>query len=204
MTLFATLFVPILQMFLLGFAIDTNVRHVHTVIYDQAGTQESRTLLQRFETSDDFTIIARVFSDEELHQALVAGKARVGIKIPQDYSRRLEAGETAQLLVVVDGTVSSIAGEAVNVSNGLALRESLERALGDRRLPVEVRPQVLFNPDTRSPNFFLPGLVVVLCQMMATMLAANAIVREKENGTLEQLYMTPVRPGELVLGKMLP
>jgi ABC-2 type transport system permease protein len=204
MTLFFTLFVPILQMFLLGYAIDTNVRHVRTVIFDQAGTQESRALLQRFETSEDFTIVARVFSDAEMNRALVAGTARVGIKVPEDYSARLQAGETAQLLVIVDGTVSSIAAEAVNVSNALALSESLDRALGDRRLPVEVRPRVLFNPDTRSANFFLPGLVVILCQMMATMLAANAIVREKENGTLEQLYMTPVQRGELILGKMLP
>ena len=135
---------------------------------------------------------------------IVAGKARVGIVIPEDYSRQLEAGETAQILVLVDGTESSIAAEAVNVSNAIALRESLERVLGDRPLPVEARPRVLFNPDTRSANFFIPGLMVVMCQMMATMLSANAIVREKEMGTLEQLFMTPVRRGELILGKMAP
>src|SRR5262249_43170049 len=92
----------------------------------------------------------------------------------------------------------------VNVSNALALQESLDRALGGRALPVEARPRVLFNPDTRSPDFFIPGLMVIVCQMMATMLAATAIVREKENGTLEQLFMTPVQRGELILGKMLP
>ena len=106
--------------------------------------------------------------------------------------------------MLVDGTESSIAAEAVNVSNAIALRESLARILGDRPLPVEARPRVLFNPDTRSANFFIPGLMVVMCQMMSTMLSANAIVREKELGTLEQLYMTPVRRGELILGKMMP
>jgi ABC-2 type transport system permease protein len=203
-TLFFTLFVPVVELFMLGYAIDTNVRHVRTVICDQAGTQESRVLLQKFENSQDFDIVARVFSDEELSRAIVAGKARVGIKIPSDYSKQIEAGRTAQILVLVDGTESSIAGEAVNVSNAIALRESLEHALGDRQLPVEARPRVLFNPDTRSANFFIPGLMVVMCQMMATMLSANAIVREKENGTLEQLFMTPVRRGELIVGKMFP
>src|SRR5262249_38545164 len=146
----------------------------------------------------------QVWNDQDASELIVAGKARIGIVIPEDYSRRLEAGETAQILVLVDGTESSIAAEAVNVSNAITLRESLTRILGQRQLPIEARPRVLFNPDTRSANFFIPGLMVVMCQMMSTMLSANAIVREKELGTLEQLYMTPVRRGELILGKMSP
>ena len=194
-TLFFTLFIPILELFMLGYAIDTNVRHVRTVVFDQAGTQESRQLCcSGSRTPRTSRSSARVFTDEELSQAIVAGRARVGIKIPSDYSRRLQAGQTAQVLVLVDGSESSVAAEAVNVGNAIALRESLERVLGGKPLPVEARPRVLFNPDTRSANFFIPGLMVVLCQMMAIMLSANAIVREKEKGTLEQLFMTPVRP----------
>src|SRR5262249_111503 len=117
-------------------------------------------------------------------------------------ARRLLPGEPAQVQILVDGTVSSVAGEAVNVGNALMLRAALQTALDGKALPVEARPVVLFNPDTRSPNFFIPGLMVVLCQMMAITLAANAIVREKEKGTLEQLFMTPVRAGEVLLGKM--
>jgi ABC-2 type transport system permease protein len=135
---------------------------------------------------------------------IVAGIARVGLVIPEDYSRQLAAGETAEILILVDGTESSIAGEAVNVGNAIALRESLLRVLGQQPLPIAAKPRILFNPDTRSANFFIPGLMVVMCQMMSTMLSANAIVREKELGTLEQLYMTPVRRGELILGKMTP
>src|SRR5436309_1221684 len=110
-TLFFTLVVPLMQLFMLGFAIDTNVRHIRTVIFDAAGTQESRQLLQRFENSQDFNIVDRVFTDAEMNQAIVAGKARVAIKIPRDYSQKLEAGQTAQLLILVDGTESSIAAE---------------------------------------------------------------------------------------------
>ena len=203
-TLFFTIFVPVMELFMLGYAIDTNVRNVRTVAVDHAGTQESRRLLEQFENSGDFKITHKVYSDTEAYQLIVAGKARVGIIIPEDYSRRLEADETAQMLVLVDGTESSIAAEAVNVSNAIALRESLARILQDKEFPIEARPRILFNPDTRSANFFIPGLMVVMCQMMSTVLSANAIVREKELGTLEQLYMTPVRRGELILGKMGP
>jgi ABC-2 type transport system permease protein len=203
-TLFMTMFFPVVELMMLGYAIDTNVRFIPTVIFDQARTQESRALLRQFENSDDFLIVGEVYSDPELTDTLVRGKARVGIKIPEHYSRRLLAGETSQVQVLVDGTVSSVAGEALGTGNALALRESLLRVLNGSYLPVEARPRVLFNPDTRSANFFIPGLLVVLCQMMAVTLSANAIVREKEKGTLEQLFMTPVRAGELIIGKMLP
>jgi ABC-2 type transport system permease protein len=203
-TMFFALFIPIVELFMLGYAIDTNVRHVRTVVLDMARTQESRTLLRRFENSEDFDIVATATNDLELSEAIVAGKALVGIKIPEHYSRRLQAGEQAEFLLIVDGSQSSIAAEAVNVGNAIGLRESLERALGGRLLPVECRPQVLYNPDTRSANFFVPGLMVVMCQIMAIMLTATSIVREKENGTMEQLFMTPVRAGELMLGKVVP
>ncbi|MDX1944943.1 MAG: ABC transporter permease [Pirellulaceae bacterium] len=203
-TLFFTVIIPVMELFALGYAIDTNVRNVRTAVIDDAGTQESRQLLDEFENSGDFRIIRRVHSDEELTQLIVAGVVRVGIKIPEDYSRRLEAGETARILVLVDGSESSIAGVGVNDSNAITLRQSLLKVLDGRELPIEARPRVLFNPDTRSANFFIPGLMVVMCQMMATMLSANAIVREKELGTLEQLFMTPVRRGELIVGKMAP
>jgi len=203
-TLFFAVAIPILELFILGYAIDTNVRHIRTVVYDACRTQESRALLRAFENSDDVEVVGTVDRDEDLAQRIVAGKARVAVKIPEDFSRRLEAGETAQVLVLVDGSESSAAGTALNVSNAIALQESLKRALGDKPLPVESRPRVLFNPDTRSANFYIPGLMVFLCQMMASFLTATSIVREKENGTLEQLFMTPVRPAELMVGKLVP
>jgi ABC-2 type transport system permease protein len=203
-TLFFALAIPLLQLFMLGYAIDTNVRHIRTVVLDACRTQESRALLRQLENTDDFDVVEQVERDEDLRQRIVAGKARVGIKVPEDYSRRLADGQTAQVLLLVDGSEPSTASTALNVGHAVTLQESLKRGLGDRPLPVETRPRVLFNPDTRSPNFFIPGLMVVLCQMMTSMLTANAVVREKENGTLEQLFMTPVRPGELVLGKLAP
>src|SRR5262245_1650854 len=203
-TFFFALMLPMLQMFMLGYAIDTNIRHIHTFVFDECRSQETKELLKSFENSEDFDIKGYVQSEAELQEAIVAGRAKVGIHIPEDYSRRLDMKQTAQVLILVDGSESSVTGEAVNVANAIALRESLARVLGSQSLPIDSRPRVLFNPDTRSPNFFIPGLMVVLSQMMATMLTANAVVREKENGTLEQLFMTPVRARELMVGKMLP
>ncbi len=203
-TLFFALFIPVLELFMLGYAIDTNVRFVATVVFNQCRTEESKRMIRMFENSKDFRIVKEVFSDAEMNYMIVSGKAQVGIKIPEDFSRLIEAKRSAQILVLVDGSQSSVAGEALNVSNAIALQESLKQFLVDRQLLIESRPRILFNPDTRSANFFIPGLMVVMCQMMAIMLSANAIVREKEKGTLEQLFMTPVRASELILGKLLP
>lgn len=206
--LFFTLFLPMLQMFMIGFAINTTVRDIPTVVYDAAQTQESRRLLDRFVNSDDFKVVRNAFSEDELNREIIAGRAKVGLMIPPDYSRDLLAGQTASVLVLVDGSESSVAGEAVNVANGIALTESLERSLQvtavRRQLPVEARPKVLFNPDMKSANFLIPGMIAVLMQMMTVLLTAIAIVREREKGTLEQLYMTPIKPLGLMVGKMIP
>jgi ABC-2 type transport system permease protein len=208
MALFLTVLIPVVQLLLLGYAINTNVRDIATVVYDAAQTQESRRLLERFINSDSFKVVKYVMSDNAMNAELIAGRARVGIKVPPEYSRRLLAGDTASILVLVDGSDSLVAGEASNVANAIALQESLERALNvsaiRSSLPVEARRKMLFNPDSRSPNFLVPGMIVMLLQIMTVLLTALAIVRERERGTLEQLYMTPVKPFGLMLGKMVP
>ena len=205
-TLFFSLIIPILQMLLLGYGIDTNIRQIHTVVYNADGRRESRELLERFKNSDTFHIYRYVDNDHDLNDAIVSGKCRVGIKIPVDYSDKLLHGMTGQVLVLIDGSDSSVAGQAINVSTAIGLDESLRRALAasDSYFPVEMRPKILFNPDSRSPNFFLPGLTAVLLLNVTTFLTAFSIVREKERGTLEQLFVTPVRPMGLLLGKLLP
>jgi ABC-2 type transport system permease protein len=140
-----------------------------------------------------------------MNDLIVAGKARVGIKVPVEYSDRLLHQMSAQVLVLIDGSDSSVAGQAINVSNAVGLDESLRRVLPDRdKMAVEMRPKMLFNPDSRSPNFFLPGLTAIMLLNVTTFLTAFSIVREKERGTLEQLFVTPVRPFGLLLGKLLP
>jgi ABC-2 type transport system permease protein len=215
---FAMLFaliVPIVQMIILGAAIDTNVRQVKTVVYDQSGLmedsssmpgrQESRAFLDRLRNSDTFRVYKYVHSDRELNNEIISGRARVGVKIPVDFDRDLVKGNSAQVMVMVDGSDSSVAGQAVNVATALGLDESLRRTVPNLEAPaIDIRPKMMFNPDSRSPNFFLPGLMSVLLLMTTTMLTAFSIVREKERGTLEQLFVTPVRPLGLMMGKIMP
>ncbi len=215
MAMMLALVVPIVEMVILGAAIDTNIRQVNTVVYDQSGVMDvaqegssaSRDLINHFINSDTFKVYKYVHSDRELNEELVAGRAHVGIKIPLDFDRKLLRGETAQVMVIVDGSDSSTAGTAVNVAGAIGLDQSLQLVLArgiNLGQPIEIRPKVMFNPDSRSPNFFLPGLIAVLMLMITVMLTAFSVVREKERGTLEQLMVTPVRPLGLMLGKIMP
>ena len=203
-TLIFALLLPMIQLFLFGFAIDTNIRQVPTVVLDESRTQQSRQLLERFAASDVFALRGEVTSPDALYGAIQAGKARVGIRIPTDYARRLLDGTTATVLVLVDGSDSTVAAQAVNTATGVALRQSLAQVLPSGNMPIDVRPSVLYNPSTRSANFFVPGLVGILLQVMTILLIALSMVRERERGTLEQLTMTPVGPLGLMVGKMLP
>jgi ABC-2 type transport system permease protein len=205
-TLFFSLIIPILQMFLLGYGIDTNVRQINTVVYNADGREQSRELLDRLRNSDTFHLYRYVHNDKELNDLIISGKCRVGIKIPVDYSDKLLHQMGAQVLVLIDGSDSSVAGQAINVTTAIGLDESLRRVVGNsgEALAVDMRPKILFNPDSRSPNFLLPGLTAVLLLNVTTFLTAFSIVREKERGTLEQLFVTPVRPMGLLLGKLLP
>ena len=129
-TLFFALLIPLLQMLLLGYAVDTNVRQIPTVVLNESQTQESRQLLDRMAASDVFRMVMTVESEQELYAAMRSGRARVGIRIPYDYARRLQDGTTASVLVLVDGSESSAAGQAVNAATGVALEQSLERLVG--------------------------------------------------------------------------
>ena len=204
-TLFFSLVIPLLQMILLGSGIDTNIRQINTVVFNADGRRESRELIDRLKNSDTFHVMRYVENDKDLNDSIISGRARVGVKIPVDYSDRLLHHMSAQVLVLIDGSDSSVAGQAINVTTAIGLDESLRRVLQDRAtFAVDMRPKLLFNPDSRSPNFFLPGLTAILLLNVTTFLTAFAIVREKERGTLEQLFVTPVRPFGLLLGKLLP
>jgi ABC-2 type transport system permease protein len=205
---------PVMQMVILGAAIDTNIRQVRTAVYDASGSamltdvsgsSASRTFIDRLRNSDTFHVYKYVHSDAELNEEMISGRASVGVKIPIDFDRNLLKGNQSQVLVMVDGSDSNVAGQAVNVSGSIGLDESLRRMMAPgQKNAIEVRPKVMFNPASRSPNFLLPGMVAILLVLVTVMLTAFSIVREKERGTIEQLFVTPVRPLGLMLGKILP
>lgn len=205
-TLRFAIFVPMFQLLLFGL-IDSNVKHVPTVVFDQSRTQDSRQLIAELENTSYFRVVEYVSSRQALREEIVAAHASVGIEIPPDFARRRLLGQTADFLVLIDGSDSSIASQTLAGANGLALEKSIEEILkraGTKTLPIAAHPLLLFNPDSRSANLLIPGLVAILLTFSGTVLAAFAIVRERERGTLEQLMVTPVSPVGVVLGKLLP
>jgi ABC-type multidrug transport system permease subunit len=207
-TLFLMLVIPSIELTLFGFAVNLDIQHIPTVVWDLDHRQQSRDLLDSFVNSGYFDIVGHVASDEEMHRAIVRSKAKIAIKIPPDYSDKLATGNRTAVQVLIDGSDSSSAMQALNVSNAIALRSSIAvmaRTLNASDvMPVEARPRVLFNPDMRTANFMVPGLVGIILQVVIMLLTTFAVVREKEQGTLEQLMVTPVARLGLILGKLIP
>ncbi len=207
-TLFLMLLIPGLQLTIFGFAIDLDVKHIPTVVYDLDRKEPARDLVDAFVNTTYFDVIGEAGSDEELNGAIVDGRAQVGIKIPPDFTARLLRGDAATFQVLIDGSDSTVARQALNISNGIAMDRSLKIAASTVpqfvRPPVEARPRILFNPDMETARFMVPGLVGIIMQLVTVFLTAFSIVREKENGTLEQLMVTPVSRLGLMLGKLAP
>ncbi len=207
-TLFLMLLIPGIQLTIFGYAIDLDVKNIPTAVYNLDGRHPSRDLLDSFQNTGTFNLTSRAYSDQELVATIVRGDAQVGIKIPPDYSDKLLVGQPATVQVLIDGSNSTVAMRALNVSNAIALTQSLgivgKTLGGSITPPVEVRPRVLFNPDMKTANFMVPGLVAIIMQVVIMLLTVFAIVREKEYGTLEQLMVTPVSRFGLMLGKLIP
>lgn len=197
---------PMFEFLLLGYVLDINIKHVDTVVYDLAQTQESKRLIERFVSSDVFNV-SYVSSDQQLRDSIIKNKAKVGIKIPVDYSQHLLEGTTTSILVLVDGSNSALTNTVVNISQSITLQESVKILLSNAdqsNTQIQMRPSVLFNPDTRSANFFLPGLIVYQLPSITIVLLAISIAGERERGTMDQINVTPFSMPGLLLGKLIP
>jgi ABC-2 type transport system permease protein len=204
-TLMFALAVPVFQLILFG-VLDMTAKHIPTVVFDQSRTQQSRELIDQFENTSFLRVVDYVGSRDQLQKAIVAAKAQVGVEIPPEYARDLLAGRTADVLVLIDGSDSSVATQALSAANGVILQKAINELLAKSggRPTVEAHPIMLFNPDSRSANLLIPGLVAILLTFSGTILSAFAIVKERERGTLEQLMVTPVSPLAVVVGKVIP
>src|SRR5688572_10995294 len=178
MTLFFMLFPPIVEMIAFGFALDNDVKHMATVVYNEDKTVESRRLIDMFVNTEAFRISREVHSVDDLVAEIRRGKAYVGIQIPPDFARDLYSGRGAKVQVLIDGSSSTVALQALNTSLGVTLTRSLGTILGQSgalAVPIEVRPQMLFNPSMRSPNFYLPGVIGVVLQIATTFATAMSL-----------------------------
>jgi ABC transporter DrrB family efflux protein len=218
-TLFFMLLVPVMQTIIFGYAIDTQIENIPTVVFDLDGRRYAREFLTAMENTRRFDLIERVFDEDSFQRAITSGRAKVGVRIPPHYTDRMVRGEQVQVQVLIDGSDSQVATTAqstaqllgLNLSIGLAQAkgESLQIApardpMGHGVLPIEVRTRMLYNPDLESAHFFVPGLVGIILQLVTLFLTSFAIVRERELGSLEQLFVTPVGRMGLLLGKLLP
>ncbi|MCA9618002.1 MAG: ABC transporter permease [Myxococcales bacterium] len=202
---------PVMQLLLFGFAIDTDVRHIPTAVYDQDHSAESRDFVRRMEITGFYDVVGVVRGEDEVSRALRSGAASVVVVIPPRFGSLRAAGRPSTVQLVVDGSDPQTVASATNGAAGLASALSTEllvQYLRSQGVPppptVRVEPATWYNPELKTAVFIVPGLVGVILTMTMVMLTSMAIARERERGTLEQLVVSPLKSIELVLGKILP
>ncbi|SDF00096.1 ABC transporter permease [Sporomusa acidovorans] len=203
---------PIVQLLLFGFAINTDVKHLSTIVFDQSLQQEGRELLSAFQASEYFSINYAAKNYQEVTEAVESGKAKVGVIIPPDYTDNLKHGRSAAVQVIVDASDSMAASSAISSAQLIGqirsqeiLIKRMQGSLGKQLIsPIDIRIRAWYNPDFISAFYMVPGILGVVLTMTMVMITSMAIVRERERGTMEQLIVTPMKSHELMLGKIIP
>ena len=207
MTLFFMFFPPLVEMIAFGYALDTDVKHMAMVILNEDRTLESRQFIDRFVNTETFRVVREVPSIEAMASEIRKGHAYAGLQIPPKFTQHVHAGQPAQVQLLVDGSNSTTALQALNTAIAVGLTQSVASLLhetGRRNVPIDIRPQMLYNPTMRSPNFYIPGVIGIVLQIGTLFATAMAVVRERERGTLEQLLVSPLSRWGLMLGKLVP
>lgn len=201
---------PLLQLIMFGYAVTTDVTDITTALYDLDRSYESRELARQLEASGYFTIRYRPDSPGELAMLIERGKALAALQIDRGFGSDLKRGFPTEVQVIVDGTDSNTATVAMDYANRIIARyaqsfdtraEVQQTAVPGR---VDLRTRAWYNPDLRSRNYYVPGVIAIIIMLTGLLLTSMAVVREREIGTMEQLMVTPLRPIELMLGKTIP
>ncbi len=208
-TLGIMLLVPIVQIIIYGFGISFEVKNISTVVFDEDREHQSQKFINQLVATKYFRIERHVASRKAVEREIVAGRAKVGIIIPPDFSDKIETGLPTQAQILIDGSDAVVANAIHSTAMSVGLHRAMQILTTSAEekaaaLPLEVRPRMLFNPDARTCNFILPGVVAYLGFMLTMFLTVNSIVREREAGTLDQLMVTPVEPLGLLIGKLAP
>jgi ABC-2 type transport system permease protein len=203
---------PVLLLMLFGYALSLDVDHVPMAVWDQSGTERSRDFVSRFAGSRYFSVRQSVDNYSDLMRLIDTGRVMMGLVVPRDFAQKIDAGRDVPVQLVVDGSDSNTATIAIGYADVIAQIYALDLTLeqNQRRggqgltIPIDVRPRVWFNEELESRNYIIPGLIAVIMMVIAAMLTSLTVAREWERGTMEQLISTPVKPGELILGKLIP
>jgi ABC-2 type transport system permease protein len=202
---------PVMMLLLFGYALNLDVDRISTYVYDQDQTSASRELIRQFQGSRFFQILGEVHSYAEIDRAIDRSNILMAVVVPRDYSKTLASGRPTPVQVVFDGSDSNTASIALGYAESLMRDYSLNvrvdamnRRSGQHlQPPVDASMRVWYNSSLESRNYVVPGLIAVILQIIAALLTSLTIAREWEMGTMEQILSTPLRPGEMVLGKML-
>ncbi|MBN1976022.1 MAG: ABC transporter permease [Anaerolineae bacterium] len=215
-TLLMMLALPIMMMFFFAYAVNLLVDHMPTAVADMSKDDESRAFIEALEISGYFDVKMHVESEEDVIRMIDVGQAKAGVVIPPDFAARVERGD-AQVLIVLDGSESLTVQTGYSAASAIAQTHSVELLMGKAgqmgaalglfgggALPIDTSTRVLYNPDMDGLVFMVPGIAAILLQFLTVGQVAMVVVRERELGTLEQLLITPVRPLELIISKVVP
>lgn len=209
MTLALTVMLPFIQLILFGFAIQTEVKHIPTAIFDQSLSEESRDLLSSFTASGYFEVRYAAQSINEVDSLIDSGKVKAGIIVPGDFAGMVQKGESASVQLIVDASDNMVANQAMATASSIgflksqeAISKKLQVDMTEPLYDIRVRPW--YNPGGITAYYMVPGILGIIVTMTMVMMTATAIVRERERGTLEQLIVTPIKSYELMIGKILP
>lgn len=195
---------PLMLLLMFGFALTFDINKVKTVIYDRDRTSASRDLINLFVDSGYFHVVSYIDNNDDIDTFIDSGKACVAISIPPNFSKKLVTGNNVQIGVIIDGSDSNTAGIIQGYISVIAGKYS-EKIRGSRIIPlIEARSRFWYNPELRSKNFIIPGLIVLIMSVIIALLSSLTIAKEWENGTMEQLISTPVKGIELIIGKLIP
>jgi ABC-2 type transport system permease protein len=209
-TLAVMFIIPVVQLILLGYVATSDIRHLNLAVYDADRTPQSRALVEAYRASDYFAIAYQANNEDDIAALLDGGQVRAGLVIPHGYGDQLTQGRVAQVAFLIDGSDPTVANTAFAASQGVGQAHGtkvIQQRLGidvTRLGGVEVRPRVWYNPEMRSANYMVPALIGLILQFLTGLFTALAIVREREQGTIEQLVVTPIQSWELVVGKIVP
>ena len=212
-TLALAIFMPVMLLLLLGYAVATDIEDLPLAVADQSKTDISREFVDKYEVSGYFLATHYVDSEKDILELMDRGKVKAGILIPEDFGRKLATGETSPVQFYIDGSDPSVA-QAAQLAAETVGQANSQKILIERlsksglpigiTLPISTHLRFLYNPNMQQMVFMIPGLVAVILQIQTLLLTAFAIVREREQGTMEQLVVTPIKSWELMLGKILP
>ncbi|MCX5726053.1 MAG: ABC transporter permease [Candidatus Saganbacteria bacterium] len=210
--LFLMLVTPLIQLILFGYVASTDVRHISTAVLDEDRTSISRRFMESFKNSSYFDLNYYIGKETQAKELIDSGKVDLVIRIGNEFSKKIEKGESAAVLAIIDASNSNTANIVSSYISGIIWTktgELVKKALikVDRNLsiePLEARTRFWYNPELKSVNFMVPGLLALVLMMQVMLLSALAIVKEKEYGTMEQLIVSPVRRYEIMVGKMVP